>query len=84
MNRLLIDNNHEVLYKENGNFEISIDIFKGEGGLDESKRLGIPLLGNIPLEPEISRTSDLGMPYILKFPDSTVSKIFNKIVSKIS
>ena len=83
-NRLLIDNNHEVLHKKNGDFEILIDIFKGEGGLEESKRLGIPLLGNIPLEPEISRTSDLGMPYVLKFPESTVSKIFNKIVSKIS
>ena len=64
-------------------FEILIDIFQGSGGLSESKRLGIPLLGNIPLDSSISKISDVGMPYVLEYPNSSIANKFNEIVSQI-
>jgi len=83
-NDILLEDNQGITIKENGSFEIEIDVFKGSGGLLESTRLGIPLLEKIPLNPLISESSDSGVPYVLNYPDSAISTKFNKIISKIT
>ena len=76
-------NNIKIDIEKNGDFIINFDIFKGKGGLSESKRLNIPLLGKIPLDPLLATSSDEGHPYILNYQNSIVAKQLSKIASKI-
>ena len=43
------DADQELELDIDGNFTLNIDIFKKDGGQKESERLGVPLLGKIPL-----------------------------------
>ena len=54
-----------------GKFSLRYDIFKRGGGEAESKRLGVPLLGVIPISAEIVDSTDLGEPIVLSNPRIT-------------
>ena len=60
------------------------EIFPGSGGEEESKRLGVPLLGKIYLNPDIAQSTDCGTPFVLKYEDSPITSEFSKIVSQIN
>jgi len=73
----------EVTTDEEGNFSFPINLFKSGGGAEESERLGVPLLGKIPISMEVMSATDGGTPIILSNPQSTVSEIFRDITKKI-
>ena len=73
----------EVNTDEEGNFSFPIDLFKAGGGAEESERLGVPLLGKIPISMEVMSATDRGKPIILSNPQSTVSEIFRDITENI-
>ena len=73
----------EVNTDEEGNFSFPIDLFKAGGGAEESERLGVPLLGKIPISMEVMSATDEGKPIILSNPQSTVSEIFRDITENI-
>ena len=73
----------EVNTDEEGNFSFLIDLFKSGGGAEESERLGVPLLGKIPISMEVMSATDSGKPIILSNPQSTVSEIFRDITENI-
>jgi len=58
-------------------------IFPGSGGEDESKRLQVPLLGQIYLSPEIAQSADSGNPYVLNYKDSPITAEYMKIANHI-
>ncbi len=60
-----------------------IEIFKSGGGKKLSEEADLEFLGTIPLEEEIMKSSDNGIPYIIKFKDSATGKIFQDIINKI-
>ena len=60
-----------------------IDIFKVGGGKKISEDLSVPFLGSIPIDPEICRDSDNGMPFIIEHANSPATKAFTEIVKKI-
>ena len=60
------------------------EIFSQGGGEKESKRLNVPLLGQIYLTPEIALSADNGTPYVMKYPDSPITKIYTQIAEKIT
>ncbi len=68
---------------KNGKFSVRYDIFKRGGGEAESKRLGVPLLGVIPISGEIVESTDSGEPIVLANPKSSISKIYNSIADKV-
>ena len=70
--------------ESNGKFELSLDLFKKGGGLAESERLGIPLLGKIPISNDIVSATDNGEPLIRLNPDHKASKIYMSIVDKMA
>ncbi|MAV89174.1 MAG: hypothetical protein CBD21_01450 [bacterium TMED161] len=72
-----------ITVDDNGNFDINIEIFKGRSGKKESSRLGIPLLGSIPLDPNLSLLSDEGKPYVFENENSLISNIFKDISANI-
>ncbi|HIB73765.1 MAG TPA: MRP family ATP-binding protein [Candidatus Marinimicrobia bacterium] len=73
----------EVTTDEKGNFSFLVDLFKSGGGAEESERLGVPLLGKIPISMDIMSATDGGKPIILSDPQSTVSEIFRDIAVNI-
>jgi ATP-binding protein involved in chromosome partitioning len=60
-----------------------IDIFKVGGGKKIADDLSVPFLGSIPIDPEICRDSDNGVPFITEHADSPATKAFKEIVKKI-
>lgn len=59
------------------------DVFSRGGGEKESVRLGVPLLGRIPLDPQVMETSDLGQPIVLGAPESATAEAFLEIAKKL-
>jgi ATP-binding protein involved in chromosome partitioning len=55
------------------------DIFGSGGGLRESKRLRVPLLGQIPIDIATRESGDRGLPITAETDDSPVSAEFMKI-----
>ena len=56
-------------------------IFGHGGARLEAERLGIPFLGEIPLELAIRETSDAGTPIVLAQPEGTVSGVYRGIAA---
>ena len=81
---LNINDEKNITIDEFGNFNFNIDIFKGTGGLLESERLGVPLLGRICIDPNLSESSDKGIPYVLKDSAFKNNIEFQKISEKIA
>ena len=52
------------------------EIFRSGGGRRESERLGIPLLGSIPIDPRIPIGGDTGVPIVEQDPDSVPGRAF--------
>ncbi len=69
----------ETVVNEKGEFNLIIDLFKKGGGEKESVRLGVPLLGIIPISQEVMKATDAGLPIVFDSPESVVSKIYREI-----
>lgn len=57
-------------------------IFRSGGGERISKALGVPMLGKVPLEPSVADCGDLGMPAVLRYPNSESGRAFADIAEK--
>lgn len=60
-----------------------IEIFGSGGGQALSRETGLPLLGAIPIDMEISRSGDNGEPLMIASPTSETAQIFLNIAMKI-
>jgi ATP-binding protein involved in chromosome partitioning len=60
-----------------------VNIFKVGGGRKIAEDLSVPFLGSIPIDPEICRDSDNGIPFITEHVNSPATKAFAGIVKKI-
>ncbi len=58
-------------------------IFGSNGGARSAQELGVPLLGQVPIEPEVTDAGDLGIPIVAKNPESASAKAFLEIAEKI-
>lgn len=54
-------------------------IFGKGGGPKAAEELGLPFLGEIPIEPEVAEAGDTGTPIAAKNPDSAASKAFQNL-----
>ena len=48
-----------------------------------SEQYGVRFLGEIPIDPRISRANDAGEPFFIKYPDSKASKAILELAEKI-
>jgi ATP-binding protein involved in chromosome partitioning len=60
-----------------------VDLFGKGGGEKAAKDFDVPLLGQIPIDPNIRITGDSGLPFIIQNPNSPASKGFSETVKKI-
>jgi ATP-binding protein involved in chromosome partitioning len=62
---------------------VRYDIFGEGGGAREAKRLGVPLLGQIPIDIPTREAGDRGRPIVASDPDSPIAQTFAKIASAV-
>lgn len=84
-------NSHEIpvlgivenmsFFKIPGQDEV-IDIFGSGGGKKIAKAFKLPVLVNVPIDPEIRKGGDEGRPVVLN-PDSEVTKVFSELADKV-
>jgi ATP-binding protein involved in chromosome partitioning len=58
------------------------DIFAHGGAKSEAERLGVPFLGEVPLDMALRETSDTGRPVVATAPDSGVAQAYREIAGK--
>jgi len=73
----------KVTLRDDGSFTIRMDLFKNGGGKTESDRLGVPLLGQIPISQDIMETTDSGKPIVELHPNSHPSKLYKEIAENV-
>ena len=72
-----------IVFDDDGRFQFRMDIFKKGGGISESNRLGVPLLGEIAISKDLMTTTDSGDPIVQSAPDSPISAVFMTIAERI-
>lgn len=58
-------------------------LFGEGGGRELADSLGVPLVGQIPLDPELGRGADEGAPILVSRPDGPAAREFSKIASRL-
>ncbi|HEX3504986.1 MAG TPA: Mrp/NBP35 family ATP-binding protein [Xanthobacteraceae bacterium] len=59
------------------------DIFGHGGARHEAERLGVPFLGEVPLDIVIREKSDAGLPVVAVAPESTHAQIYRGIAARV-
>ena len=59
------------------------EIFSGGGGRTLADELGVPLLGQIPLESDVARAGDDGVPVVLSRPDSPAARALAAVADAV-
>jgi ATP-binding protein involved in chromosome partitioning len=59
------------------------DIFGHGGARHEAQRMGVPFLGEVPLEMSIRETSDAGLPIVATQPDSPHAAAYRTIAGNV-
>ena len=67
----------------NGHFDLKFDLFKVGGGEEESKRLGVPLLGQIPISEQIMLSTDKGKPLAIEENLNELGHVYADIATRL-
>jgi ATP-binding protein involved in chromosome partitioning len=59
------------------------ELFGAHGGAQLADELGVPLLGQIPLVPELREGGDTGRPITVTEPDGDVAAVFRDLAEKL-
>ena len=54
------------------------------GGRAAAEQLGVPFLGTLPLDPEIVKSSDAGVPYVTAHPDRPAAQAFREVAGLVA
>ena len=76
-------NGQKVETDNNGSFNFSLDLFKTGGGEKESERLGVPLLGKVPISESIMSSTDSGTPLTTHKSLNYIGEIYVSISKQI-
>ncbi|MFQ6674721.1 MAG: P-loop NTPase [Fidelibacterota bacterium] len=78
-----MDRFKDVQVDSDGRFRVELDLFKRGGGITESHRLQVPLLGEIPISQELMESCDEGIPMVIKDPGSPISQTLFAIADRV-
>ena len=59
-------------------------IFRSGGGRRTADELGVPLIGSVPIDPQVAEAGDAGTPVVLAYPDSGVAEAFRGIAEVVA
>lgn len=60
------------------------EVFSGGGGAVLANELGVPLLGQIPLESSVAQTGDDGLPVVAARPDSPAAQALSEVADAVA
>ena len=60
-----------------------IEFFSSGGGQRLAEELGVPLLGQIPLQPEVAQLADQGQPLVVAAPKTAAAEVLTRIADKV-
>ena len=60
------------------------EIFSHGGGEALAKRHGVPVLGRLPLDPQVCETGETGKPVSFSRPDSAPAKAFRALARQVA
>ncbi len=60
------------------------DIFGTGGGKELAEKLSVPLLGQIPIDPQLRQLADVGAPIVLQVPDSEVAQALDRAAKELT
>jgi Mrp family chromosome partitioning ATPase len=69
---------------DEGNWALTLNVFKSGGGEESAKELDVPFLGSLPFDPGIVRGGDDGVHRIVSEPDGETAQAFDSIVARIT
>ena len=75
--------NRKSVNVENESFAFNFHLFKKGGGLEESTRLNIPVLAEIPYSEDLKLSIDREEPLVQSNADHSVSEIFINIAKSL-
>jgi ATP-binding protein involved in chromosome partitioning len=84
MNTRILGIVENMSYFQCGHSEERIEIFGKGGGERLSKEIGIPLLGSIPIDMEIRKGGDDGVPFMVSSADSETGRVFHEIAKMVA
>jgi ATP-binding protein involved in chromosome partitioning len=61
-----------------------LDVFGQGGGEELSRETGVPLIGTVPMDPNVRQAGDNGVPVIVSHPDSNVAKALISIAEDLA
>ncbi|MBS0333519.1 MAG: Mrp/NBP35 family ATP-binding protein [Proteobacteria bacterium] len=61
-----------------------IPIFGEGGAVREAQRLGVPLLGQVPIEVAVRQAGDEGQPAVVSHPDSLAANVFMDMARRLA
>lgn len=61
-----------------------VDVFGTGGGKWLAEQAGVPYLGTIPMDPEVRRSGDNGVPVVVSHPDSSVAAALEEFAGRTS
>ena len=62
---------------------LTADVFRARGGELMAKRMLVPFLGSIPIDPGVADTCDAGVPFVKRFPGTATAGAFGRILGPI-
>ncbi|HZN57374.1 MAG TPA: Mrp/NBP35 family ATP-binding protein [Planctomycetota bacterium] len=60
------------------------EIFRHGGGKKASEELGVPFLGEIPIDPAVTPGGDRGIPIVVEHPESPAAKAFAAFAKQVA
>jgi ATP-binding protein involved in chromosome partitioning len=60
------------------------DIFGQGGGRKLARDVGVPFLGEIPIDKRVAECSDAGEPIVMRYPDSAVTKAYHDLAAAVT
>ena len=73
----------ETTVDENGEWSITLDVFKSGGGKEAAIELEVPFLGALPFDPGIVRGGDDGVHRIIAEPEGSTAAAFDAVVENV-
>lgn len=71
-------------YFKCGNCDTKHDIFRPRGGEKPYASWGVPLVGEVPIEPELAALGDAGTPIVNAAPKSETAEAFRGIANRVA
>ena len=76
----VIENMSYFLCPDNGK---RYDIFGHGGARAKAEEMGVPFLGELPLDPRVAQCGDAGEPIVRKYPDAPVARAYADLAGKV-